>query len=93
MAINTVALLSPGEMGHTVGQLLQEHELRVVTCLAGSSMPPSLAVRQRTGTAQSSTLLVPTLPSLRDRESSDWTCGTSGRKSDRLQESKWPTPP
>ena len=35
--MNTVAILSPGDMGHAVGQLLLEHELRVVTCLAGRS--------------------------------------------------------
>ena len=37
MTINTVAILSPGDMGHAVGQLLREHELRVVTCLTGRS--------------------------------------------------------
>ena len=37
MAIETVAVLSPGDMGHAVGQLLRENELRVVTCLAGRS--------------------------------------------------------
>lgn len=37
MSIRTAAILSPGEMGHAVGQLLREHELRVVTCLAGRS--------------------------------------------------------
>ena len=37
MDINTVAILSPGDMGHAVGQLLREHELRVVTCLTGRS--------------------------------------------------------
>jgi 3-hydroxyisobutyrate dehydrogenase-like beta-hydroxyacid dehydrogenase len=37
MPINTVAILSPGDMGHAVGQLLRKHELRVVTCLAGRS--------------------------------------------------------
>lgn len=37
MVINTVAILSPGDMGHAVGQLLREHELRVVTCLTGRS--------------------------------------------------------
>ena len=35
--MNTVAILSPGDMGHAVGQLLREHELRVVTCLDGRS--------------------------------------------------------
>ena len=37
MAIETVAILSPGDMGHAVGQLLREHELKVVTCLTGRS--------------------------------------------------------
>ncbi len=37
MTIETVAILSPGDMGHAVGRLLREHELRVVTCLAGRS--------------------------------------------------------
>ena len=35
--MNTVAILSPGDMGHAVGQLLRQHEQRVVTCLAGRS--------------------------------------------------------
>ena len=37
MTIETIAILSPGDMGHAVGRLLREHELRVVTCLAGRS--------------------------------------------------------
>ncbi len=37
MAISTVAILSPGDMGHAVGQRLRENELEVVTCLAGRS--------------------------------------------------------
>ena len=37
MDISTVAILSPGDMGHAVGQRLREHELDVVTCLAGRS--------------------------------------------------------
>ncbi len=37
MDINTVAILSPGDMGHAVGQRLREHELDVITCLAGRS--------------------------------------------------------
>ena len=37
MSIETVAILSPGDMGHAVGQLLREHELKVVTCLTGRS--------------------------------------------------------
>jgi len=37
MVIETVAILSPGDMGHAVGQLLREHELKVITCLTGRS--------------------------------------------------------
>lgn len=37
MRISTVAILSPGDMGHAVGQRLREHELDVITCLAGRS--------------------------------------------------------
>ncbi len=37
MDISTVAILSPGDMGHAVGQRLREHELEVLTCLAGRS--------------------------------------------------------
>ena len=37
MPIKTVAILSPGDMGHSVGQLLKKHELRVITCLTGRS--------------------------------------------------------
>ena len=37
MPINTVAILSPGDMGHAVGQLLKQYELRVITCLTGRS--------------------------------------------------------
>ena len=37
MEINTVAILSPGDMGHAVGQRLRENELDVITCLAGRS--------------------------------------------------------
>ena len=37
MDISTVAILSPGDMGHAVGQRLRENELDVVTCLAGRS--------------------------------------------------------
>ena len=35
--IQTVALLSPGDMGHSVGQTLVEHGMRVITCLEGRS--------------------------------------------------------
>ena len=37
MPVNTVAILSPGDMGHAVGQLLRKHELQVITCLTGRS--------------------------------------------------------
>ena len=37
MELSTVAILSPGDMGHAVGQRLKENELDVVTCLAGRS--------------------------------------------------------
>ena len=37
MTFSTVAILSPGDMGHAVGQRLREHELDVITCLAGRS--------------------------------------------------------
>ena len=37
MSIESVAILSPGDMGHAIGQLLRKNELRVLTCLAGRS--------------------------------------------------------
>ena len=37
MPIESVAILSPGDMGHAIGQLLKENELRVLTCLTGRS--------------------------------------------------------
>ncbi len=37
MELNTVAILSPGDMGHAVGQRLRENEVDVITCLAGRS--------------------------------------------------------
>ena len=37
MSIESVAILSPGDMGHAIDQLLRENELRVLTCLAGRS--------------------------------------------------------
>jgi 3-hydroxyisobutyrate dehydrogenase-like beta-hydroxyacid dehydrogenase len=37
MTVQTVAILSPGDMGHVVGQVLNEHGLRVITCLRGRS--------------------------------------------------------
>jgi 3-hydroxyisobutyrate dehydrogenase-like beta-hydroxyacid dehydrogenase len=37
MSLQTVGILSPGDMGHAVGQVLREHGLRVITCLEGRS--------------------------------------------------------
>ena len=37
MSIESVAILSPGDMGHAIGILLKENEMRVLTCLAGRS--------------------------------------------------------
>ena len=37
MGIGTVGLLSPGEMGHTIGGVLRGHGLRVLTHLGGRS--------------------------------------------------------
>ena len=37
MELNTIAILSPGDMGHGVGKVLVEHGYRVITCLAGRS--------------------------------------------------------
>jgi 3-hydroxyisobutyrate dehydrogenase-like beta-hydroxyacid dehydrogenase len=37
MAIRTVAIMSPGDMGHAIGNTLRHGGLRVITCLAGRS--------------------------------------------------------
>lgn len=37
MPLKTVGILSPGDMGHTVGQVLGSRGLRVITCLQGRS--------------------------------------------------------
>lgn len=37
MPVQTVAIISPGDMGHAVGRALGEHGLEVITCLAGRS--------------------------------------------------------
>jgi 3-hydroxyisobutyrate dehydrogenase-like beta-hydroxyacid dehydrogenase len=37
MTVKTVGILSPGDMGHAVGQVLVSHGLRVITCLEGRS--------------------------------------------------------
>lgn len=50
MPIRTVAVMSPGDMGHAVGRLLGEHGLRVVTCLRGRS-PRTAALAAAAGIA------------------------------------------
>jgi 3-hydroxyisobutyrate dehydrogenase-like beta-hydroxyacid dehydrogenase len=37
MAIETIAILTPGDMGHAVGNMLRHGGLRVITCLRGRS--------------------------------------------------------
>jgi 3-hydroxyisobutyrate dehydrogenase-like beta-hydroxyacid dehydrogenase len=37
MAFHTIAILSPGDMGHAVGRVLGEHGHDIITCLAGRS--------------------------------------------------------
>lgn len=37
MSLKTIGLLSPGNMGHTVGHVLVSHGLSVITCLRGRS--------------------------------------------------------
>jgi 3-hydroxyisobutyrate dehydrogenase-like beta-hydroxyacid dehydrogenase len=37
MTIQTVGLLSPGDMGHSIGAVLHDHGLRVITCFEGRS--------------------------------------------------------
>ena len=37
MGLETIAILSPGDMGHGVGKALADHGYRVITCLAGRS--------------------------------------------------------
>ena len=37
MTLKTIAILSPGDMGHGVGKVLSEHGYDVITCLAGRS--------------------------------------------------------
>ncbi len=58
MPVETVAIISPGDMGHAVGRLLRENGLRVITCLAGRS-PRTRGLSQQAGIAD-----VPTLDEL-----------------------------
>jgi L-threonate 2-dehydrogenase len=37
MALTTIAIIAPGEMGHAVGARLRSHGARVTTCVAGRS--------------------------------------------------------
>ncbi len=48
MAIRTVGILTPGDMGHSVGDVLRHGGLRVVTCLAGRS-PRTAALAAEAG--------------------------------------------
>jgi 3-hydroxyisobutyrate dehydrogenase-like beta-hydroxyacid dehydrogenase len=54
MALKTVGILSPGDMGHTVGQVLGSHGLRVITCLQGRS-DRTRSLARRAGIADVST--------------------------------------
>ena len=38
MPVNTVAIMSPGDMGHAVGKVLSESGLDVITCTEGRSL-------------------------------------------------------
>lgn len=58
MPLNTVGILSPGDMGHTVGQVLGSHGLRVITCLQGRSE------RTRSLASRANVVDVPTYQSL-----------------------------
>lgn len=48
MAIRTVAVVAPGDMGHAVADVLRRGGLRVVTCLSGRG-PDSVARANRAG--------------------------------------------
>jgi len=50
MAIGTVAIMSPGDMGHSVGNVLRVGGLRVITCLGGRS-PRTAALAAEAGIA------------------------------------------
>ncbi|MDE0682637.1 MAG: prephenate dehydrogenase/arogenate dehydrogenase family protein, partial [Candidatus Poribacteria bacterium] len=55
---NTIGILSPGDMGHTVGNVLRENGLRVITCLHGRSQ------RTRELAEKAGIVDVPTYPQL-----------------------------
>ena len=46
MPIKTIRLVSPGDMGHVVGKVLQSHGLRVLTCLKGRSERTHMLARE-----------------------------------------------
>ena len=46
MTVRSVGIISPGDMGAAVGQVLCDHGLEVVTCLAGRSELTRLRARQ-----------------------------------------------
>ena len=46
MAIQTVGILSPGDMGSATGRVLHEHGLDVVTCLEGRSEATRLRAQE-----------------------------------------------
>lgn len=52
--LKTVGILSPGDMGHTVGDVLCQNGLRVVTCLDGRS-PRTRQLAQKSGIVNLST--------------------------------------
>jgi 3-hydroxyisobutyrate dehydrogenase-like beta-hydroxyacid dehydrogenase len=58
MALQTIGLLSPGDMGHSVGKVLRDNGLRVITCLDGRS-PRSRELASKAGIED-----VPTLEDL-----------------------------
>ena len=55
---NTIGILSPGDMGHTVGDVLCQNGLRVITCLEGRSQR-TCTLAQKAGIVD-----VPTYPQL-----------------------------
>ena len=59
--IETVAILSPGDMGHAVGRLLREHGVQVLTCLDGRS-PRTKSLSEQAGITD-----VPTMEELVQR--------------------------
>jgi 3-hydroxyisobutyrate dehydrogenase-like beta-hydroxyacid dehydrogenase len=46
MSVKTIGILSPGDMGHVVGKVLQSHGVRVLTCLKGRSERTHMLARE-----------------------------------------------